>query len=496
MLTLTLLIVLAAGPAATQTGTLRVCDDVIDPITLDPLQEFSEKNHTIIQQIFDGLVRFDPEGRIEPALAVSWRRLDPTTVEFKLRQGVRFHNGEPMDAEAVRFSLERFSDPKGGFPGAGFLGSIDKIEVVDAGTVLVRTKFPDGILLHRLAGLVTVLPPRYFARKGAVEFGQHPVGTGAFKFVEWDKNDRRIVLTANEDYWLEGFPKLKKLVFRFIPAERQVETLLKGELDLVTELPGTATLAIVKSAVARVIKKDSFYTAASSLNAHSGPLADVRVRRALNYAVDKDLLIRYDLLGNGKTIATLSMEGETGHDPALKPYPYDLAMAKRLLREAGYAKGFRLNALVKVQVMRTMNIIASQLAQVGVEVDISSTTDAVAFSDMAKKDWDWVFAGCPDPMSHSFFVQSIFLSSLSPFSVTKDPGYDERLGKMVSALDPEEQQRRGRELDAYIHDQALSLFTYQRVKTYAARNDVDFVPWVTGMPYFYSARRLEAPDAR
>ena len=263
-----------------------------------------------------------------------------------------------------------------------------------------------------------------------------------------------------------------------------------------TELPGTATLAIVKSAVARVIKKDSFYTAASSLNAHSGPLADVRVRRALNYAVDKDLLIRYDLLGNGKTIATLSMEGETGHDPALKPYPYDLAMAKRLLREAGYAKGFRLNALVKVQVMRTMNIIASQLAQVGVEVDISSTTDAVAFSDMAKKDWDWVFAGCPDPMSHSFFVQSIFLSSLSPFSVTKDPGYDERLGKMVSALDPEEQQRRGRELDAYIHDQALSLFTYQRVKTYAARNDVDFVPWVTGMPYFYSARRLEAPDAR
>jgi peptide/nickel transport system substrate-binding protein len=466
------------GPAAAG-GVLRVCDDVVEPAALDPRREFSEKNHTLLQQIYEGLVRFDPEGRVVPALATSWKRLDPLTMEFELRKGVKFHNGEPFDAEAVKFSLEQFSDPAAGFPGAGFLSTIAGVEASGPHTVRVRTKAPDGVLLHRLAGLVTMLPPRLAARGGLAE---QPVGTGPFRFQSREAG-RRIVLDRNPSYWAPGVPSLSGLEFHFVPAEDQVQRLLDGRLDVVTELPGTETLKVMRSGAASVIKKASFYTAASSLATTHGPFKDKRVRQALNHAVNKDHLIRYDLLGNGKTSATLSMPGEAGHNPALQPYAYSLAKAKALLREAGLEKGFQVHALVKVQGMRTMKIIAQQLSLLGIEVLITPTTDGQAVIDMSRRQWDWVFAGCPDPMSHSFFIQSIFLSSLSPFSVTKDARYDELLAAMVGAVDPAEQQAAGEELDAYTHANALSLFTYQRIKTYGVRNGVSFVPTVTGMPY-------------
>lgn len=483
LLTALLSLALLAPRAFAASGTLRVCDDVIEPVTLDPLKEFSEKNHTIIQQIFDGLVRFDSEGRIEPALAVSWSRLDPLTMEFKLRGGVRFHDGEAMDAEAVRFSLDRFADPQGGFPGAGFLGSIEKVEVVGKLTVRVKTRFPDGVLLHRLAGLVTIVPPRYIAAHGEAYFGAHPVGTGAFRFVSWDAGSR-IVLGANEDYWSGGPSRFKELIFLFLPIEKQVEGLLAGDVDIVTELPGTATLKVMKNASTRIIKRESFYTIGASVNMSTGPLVDKRVRQALNHAIDREALIRYDLLGNGKALASLTMAGEIGHDPSLRPYPYDPHKARRLLAEAGYPKGVRLRVVVKAQGERTMRIISNQLKKVGIRLDVRQTTDATVIHDIQNGSWDFAFGGCPDPMAHSFFIQSIYLSSLSPYSLMKNETYDRLLGKMVGALGPEEQHRAGMELDRYVHDEALSIFTYQRIKTYGVGKDIHFVPSITGMPYF------------
>ena len=473
--------------------TLRVCDDVKGILTLDPFREFSEKNHVVIQQIFDGLVRFDADGRIEPALAASWRWIDDRTMEFSIRPGVEFHNGEPLTAEAVKFSIERFAAANGGFPGAGFLDSIAGVEVVDPATIRVKTRFPDGVLLHRLAGLVTVAPPRYIAERGEDYFASHPVGTGAFRFVRWDASE--LVLAANERYWLKGYPKFKGLVFRFIPVKEQVEGLLDGTVDIVTELPGTETFRVVQSGKAKVVKKESFYTAGSSINISTGPLADRRVRQALNYAIDKEALVRYDLMGNGKPSATLTMSGEPGHNPKLKPYPYDPGRARRLLKEAGYPDGLRLRVVVKAQGERTMKIISNQLKKVGILLDISTTTDATVIHDIQSQPWDLTFGNCADPMSHSFFVQSIFIYSRSPFSITKDPRYDELLGRMVSTLDPAEQQKRGEELDQYIYDEALSIFTYKRIRTYGVRKGIEFVPSVTGMPYFFAADHVE-PGAR
>jgi peptide/nickel transport system substrate-binding protein len=315
-----------AGRAAAH-GRLVVCDDVHDPLTLDPQKQFSEKNAALCQQMFEGLVQFDPDGRIVPALAVSWERLDPLRVRFHLRKGVVFHDGEAFDAGAVKYSIERYLDPATHFPARAFVDSIAGAEVIDADTVVLATKYPDSLLLNRLAAIVLIVPPQYLRRVGDEAFARSPVGTGPFRFVSWEEG-RAVVMEAFDRYWMPAFPRTKTLVFRFVPEAQQVRELLAGRIDLLTELPGTATLAVTRNPRTRILKKESLFTVCASLNVSSGPLRDVRVRQAMNYAIDKTALIRYDLLGNGRPLASLSMEGETGHDPDLRPYAFDPAKAR------------------------------------------------------------------------------------------------------------------------------------------------------------------------
>jgi peptide/nickel transport system substrate-binding protein len=464
--------------------TLVVCDDVADPATLDPHKQFSEKNHTLLQQIYEGLVRFTPDGKIEPALAVSWERVDPLRVRFKLREGVTFHNGEPFNGEAVRFSIERYLNPQTGFPAFGFISSLERVEVVDDHTVDIVTKFPDGLLLNRLAGFILIVPPRYIQDEGEEALAVHPMGTGAFQYDRWEKG-KRIVLKASERYWLKGYPKIDMLVFRFVPSDKQVDTFLAGGVDLLTELPGTRTFDVANSKRGKVVKQEALFTIVGALNFSEGPLKDKRVRQALNYAINREEVIRYDVLGNGKAIATITMSGEEGHNSDLKPYPYDPQKARALLSEAGYKEGLKLKVLVKEQSARTAGIIRKQLEAVGVLFSIKMTTDSEILKDTQSQPWDIFFAPCPDPMGHDFFIQSIFYHSKSPYSLGKNEKYDTLLEEMAGTLDSQARAQQGRRIDAMIHDEAFSLFTYQQIRTYAVKKNVMFFPFVTGMPYYY-----------
>ena len=468
-------------------GKLVVCDDISDPLSLDPHKQFSEKNLTICQQLYDGLLRFDPDGHIEPALAVSWKRLDPLKIEFKLRKGVLFHNGEPFSAGSVKFTIDRYLDPKTGFPALSFLSSLDHVEIVDDYTVVIVTKFPDGLLLNRLAGFVLMVPQAYIGKVGEAEFARNPVGTGAFRFASWETG-KGITLDRNPSYWMPGYPKAEGLTFRFIPTERQLEELFAGRVDILTELPGTATMAVAKNPGTGVVKKESFYTLAANFNVARGPLKDRRVRQAINYATNKDELIRYDLMGNGRPLATFSMRGEEGFNPDLRPYPYDPAKAAKLLKAAGYEQGFKLKAFVKSTGERAARILKIQWKQVGVDLDYEGKNEGDFISQVKSSDLDLAFGGCPDPMAHVFFIQSISLFSQSPYSILSVPEYDRRLLEMASTLDDGMRVSLAQKLDQYIHDEALGVFTYQKTKTYGVRRGVVFTPHVTGMPALYSAR--------
>jgi ABC-type transport system substrate-binding protein len=221
-------------------------------------------------------------------------------------------------------------------------------------------------------------------------------------------------LEAFSDYWNKGIPKSKSLTFKFIPMNQQVDALLAGDIDILTSLPGTRTYDIQKNPATYVIKKRTFYTVGGSFNISRKPLSNRRIRQALNMAIDKEDLIRYDILGNGRPIAALSMSGEFGHAPNLEPYPYDPKTAKKIFAEEGYPNGFTLNVFLKANAERTGQIIASHLARVGVKLNLTIVSDAEIFKYLKDRNqWDMLIADCPDPMYHSYFISAAFLYSKS-----------------------------------------------------------------------------------
>jgi len=478
-----LLLFAAAGPVRAR--ELMVCDDVSDPMTLDPQKQFSEKNHTVCQQIFDGLIRLGPDGKIEPALAVSWEKISDTRTRFRLREGVFFHNGEPFDSGAVKFSIERYLDPATGFPALGFIGSISGAEIVDGLTVDIVTKYPDALMLNRLAGFILMVPPKYIKEHGTEHFAQNPVGTGAFVFDKWQKG-KALRLSANKKYWLSGFPKADGLVFKFIPYEKQLQALFSGEVDLLTDLPGTQTLKVTENPKLTVLKKPSFYTMPFALNLSSGPLSSLEVRKALNHAVDKEGLVRYALLGNGQPIATLSMPGETGHNASLRPYEYNPEKARKLMVKAGYPRGFVMEFLVKKNAERTAKIVAANLKKIGVNLNITLVSDADMIKEFKSGKYDMFIGSSSDPMGHAYFIQAIVLYSKSPFAWGGDPKFDGMLVDMVTA-GAGDSVKMAEELDKYVYDNAMSIFTYQKSMVYGVTRALSVTPYVSGMPYFFSA---------
>jgi len=179
----------------------------------------------------------DPKdiGKLVPELAVSWRSVDPLTWQFKLRQGVKFHNGEPFNAEAVKFTVDRLIT-KGVHQVYGGFSTIERADVVDANTINIVTSKPDPILVKRFAGYGgQMLPPQYLKQVDWKTFGTKPVGTGPYKFVEWVKDDR-VVLEANPAYW-RGAPKIKKVIWRPIPDNfARVAALTRGEARIITKV--------------------------------------------------------------------------------------------------------------------------------------------------------------------------------------------------------------------------------------------------------------------
>lgn len=471
-----------------------VCGDATQPANLDPQRQFADRSHTLMQQMFEGLVRFSPEGKLEPALAVSWTRLDPLSMSFELRRGVHFHDGEPFDASAVKFSLERYLDPRTGFPGRAFLEPIRSAEVLAPDRVVIHTSRPDGLLLYRLAAFVLIVPPGYVRRVGTEAFGRAPVGTGPFRFKSWQPSS--ITMEANPGYWESGFPRVKALEFRWLDADARRAALLSGEVDVVPDLPGTWSLEVTRNPRTSVVKAASWVTYLGTLSTVGSVLAARDLRLALNLAIDRESLIRYSSKGNGHPLATSSMPGEFGRNPSLKPYPYDPERARRIIRGFGPA-GIKLRILVKDTAQQVMGIIASQWEQVGVHVDQVITSDATMFADLARGGWDGFFAQNPNPMAHMSFAPGIGVYSRGPFALVRDAKFDAAYEEMVSTLDSGKQEQLCFALDAMLHEQVFNVVTFQQIRTCGVSRRVNFVPSVTGMDHFkYSAFQPMATEVR
>ncbi|HWT80179.1 MAG TPA: ABC transporter substrate-binding protein, partial [Candidatus Methylomirabilis sp.] len=207
-------------------------------VQLDPHKNENTVHESVLRNMYECLVAFSRDlKRLEPQLATEWKRIDTKTMQFKLRQNVKFHNGEDFDGEAVKFSIHRMLDPTTGAPLLSTYGQIDRVDIVDKFIVNIVTKSPDPALLPRLAGFHTIIvPPKYFATASKEDLATKPIGTGPYKFVSWAK-DQDLVMEANPAYW-GGAPKIKRVVVQGIPeTSTRVSALLAGDVDIIPAVP-------------------------------------------------------------------------------------------------------------------------------------------------------------------------------------------------------------------------------------------------------------------
>ena len=314
-----------------------------DVTSFDPGINPTPDAQQVITMIYDTLIQRDDNMQLKPGLAVSWRNVDPLTWQIKLRSGVKFHNGEPFDARSVKFTLERLSTPgdkAGGHVMFSSFGGIERVDAVDPLTVNIRTKRPDPVLPARLAQTfgAQMIPAEYTAKVGYPGLAKNPVGTGPYKLVQWLKDDRTI-LEANKDYW-GGAPAIERVVWRVIPDDlARVSALEAGEVQVIVRVPPDQVPVIEKRGglrVERVLGNVTNVFTVCGIKKDTGPLADKRMRQAIAYSIDQKSIIDNLFRGLAAPLGQGAPSTDFGFNPAIKPYPYDLAKAKALLGELGY----------------------------------------------------------------------------------------------------------------------------------------------------------------
>ena len=358
---------LSTGAAPAQTVTMA---QGVDPESLDPATDTLITSVSVMMNIYDSLVWRDSDGNLIPGLAESWEFPSETEMVLVLRQGVTFHNGEPFDADDVVFSYNRLFDKENPSPLLRSLkGFVDSVDKIDDFTIRVNMPAPRATVVPTLIR-VPILPSETFEETGAQAFGVNPVGTGPFKFVRWDPN-QQIVLARNDDYW-RGRPDVGEFIVRIIPEDfARFASLKNGEVDIITNLTSERVQEIESDPNLKWGGVHSARNMFVGMQTKEPPFDDLRVRQAMNLAVDVDALI--EVLMGGHAFSNASVCTQTLFGAVeVEPFGYDPEKARMLLAEAGYPDGFETTMIGPVgrytKDKEMQEAIAGMLSEVGVTV--------------------------------------------------------------------------------------------------------------------------------
>jgi peptide/nickel transport system substrate-binding protein len=464
-----------------------------DPQTLWPNGTTASDNLNAGGAIVEPLVWNNPStGKSEPFLAESWELTSPTAMKIVVRKGISFTNGEPLNADAVVNSLKVFTDAKITPAYSLFASAIDRIEKVDDMTVVIHTKNPYPPFELMLTQ-VHVTPPVYWASVGADGFGQKPIGTGPFKFVEWIK-DNRLVMERNPQYWGKGAVGIDRLVFKPVPDDTsRVAGLTTGEYDVAINIPINAIDQINSLPDRMIVQTPSyriFQLILSSLEEHKSPLLDKRVRQAVNYAIDKKAII--DSLFNGRAFALngqLLRKEQLGFDPSLKDYPFDPAKAKALLTEAGHPNGievtFKFPSGRYAQDREVSEAIAGMLAKSGIRTKMVSLEPGEFLRQLRARELQpMAFVGLA-PLEDPDFQVAQYRSTWR-YAYIRNAELDSLVDQGARELDKEKRAAIYRKAMQLMHDQAPVAFLYGGFDFYGVNKKLEgFVPRGDGRFFFY-----------
>ncbi len=446
--------------------------------SLDPKSTMAVSDQIFLRLAYDTLVSVD-SGKPEPWAAESWQAFSPQHWRFKLRKGMTFSNGEPFDAEAVRFTLSRgLADPK--TPWRVRVANIKEMKIVDPLTIDFLLDAPVGNFPTRLA-VVWIVPPRY-AQTNSV--ATQPVGSGPF-IVEQYTPSQTLTLKARRDYW-RGAPKLETVRFRAVaePSSR-VATLLAGDVD-VAYLILPEQIEQVKSRGYTVVSSPTGQSANLVIQtSRPGPLADVKVRQAIDYAIDKQALFQGITGGLGRFLdGQIVGPNSVGYNPAIKARPYDPARARQLLKEAGYPNGFEITMDYPIgryfRDQEAAQAVAGYLSQVGIRVKLNPLQSGAWLSRLYTGVWGplnyWVLQDAP---AYDLSWTLELFRSTDTRKVAADRTLEEMLDQSFASTETAARNALLQKVGEYVHEQTYFVAFEQDPGLYAVNpklKNIVFLP--------------------
>ncbi len=335
---------------------------------------------SLMEQTSEPLITRDNKGDLHPALATSWEAIDPLTTRFHLRQGVKFSDGVEFTSDDVVFSIGHALDPKSTYSLGARIGQVEGAAAVDTYTVDIKTKTVFPTLLRGLSEII-MEPKHYYEKAGPDGPAARPMGTGPFVFQEWVPGDH-YTLTANRNYW-GGAPAFDRLVIRTIPdGSTRVASLVSGESQIIEEVPIDLIDQVNASGIAKVDEIGTTVGLVLMFDPTIKPFDNPRIREALDYAIDKPLILKQILKGQGELLqGQVLTPGAVGWSPELKPRAFDPAKARKMLEEAGYDFNTPVPILTLngkyVSDTDICNVIAGMLNKIGVKAMVNTVEGGV-----------------------------------------------------------------------------------------------------------------------
>ncbi len=458
--------------------------------TMDPGRSTQVLTVNYFYNLYDTLTRWDTSLKLGPGLATSWRNVNDSTWEFTLRPGVKFHDGAPLTAEDVKATLERNLVPGRTVVQPGF-ATIETVEVVGPSTIRIVTKKPDPLMPVRMAQMGSqILPARSTTDAGAKEIARKPVGTGAYRFVEWVK-DERLVMEANRDWWgWDGKPPLiDRVVWKPIPEDfPRIVALDKGEVDIITNVPPDQMKAIDSGRLTRIVTTPATRTVTFWINTTQPPTSDKRVRQAMHYALDVNAIIKNLFGGHGKPFSGGLADTDFGYNPALKPYPHDPAKARQLLAEAGHGGGIDVTLHAGIGTMVNDKHLIESIADTWGKVGIRAKLQTMEMGARARMNNDRTLPPngllLINPQSTLLDADGSLWRLFHPngfggkYWAGNQPGqrFHELMEQGRYTLDPRKRKEIYTEATQIIHDEKPWLELFQEVVVYGTTKRVSFRP--------------------
>ena len=465
-----------AQPAAQSKHEL-VIDLAADAATLDPQLQWDTDSYSVYRNIFDNLVTRNVSGMIVPQVATAWHYANPTTLVFDLRSDIHFQYGSPLTPEDVAFSVSRITNPALKSSQLSQFDQIASAEVTGPAQVTLHTKTPYPVLLAQLVKL-SVVPKAYVQKVGDVAFNQHPIGSGPYRLREW-QHGVQIALDANASYW-GGTPPFPSVIFRAVPdTPTRVADLRAGRADLIRGLSPDDAEALKTERAVQVLSVPTERVAYLSVNTLDGATKDVRVRRAIALAIDRDTIITALQQGYARPVNEVLTPANFGYTADIKPWPFDPDQARALIRQAG-AEGASLCFITSPNYDRRLNEAVQQMLQdVGLKVDIQ-VMDQATFLNRRQGPADkagtlsqgrWSCA-CQDADG---VVYPLFRSG-SIWSKYANPAFDTLVDAARSTLDDPARLNDYRQAIQILHDDVPGIGLFQDVALYGAARGLRWTP--------------------